>query len=169
MARICGQSERLNEGGLERLETIAELDASRGFLYDGFTSVSAFLVDRCGLGVNQAQRMVFLARALGHMTQGVKLCRGGKLTVAQLEVLAHAQTRHPQPFATEEAFLSETVTGLSLGDTRRAVEYWCRLYDGPQQVEATEPDPSAVHLSETLGGRGRLDGDLAPEGYALLK
>ncbi len=167
MEAIQAATSGLDHAQLDRLERIADLDSSQGFHYDGYTSVSAFLSHRCGMGVREANRTVFLARALGEMAYSVKLVRSGDLTLSQFEVLAHAWSNHPEAFATDEAALAESVVGLSWTDTRRAVTYWRCLYDEPEEL--SDPDPSRLHSSKTFGGRGRLDGDLAPEDHNLLE
>lgn len=151
---------------LGRLELLAHLDSTAAFAYDGFTSATSFLVARCGMGPGEANREVFLARSLEDMPYSVKLVAAGRLSVNQLEVLAHARSRHPDVFAESEPTLAESVSGLDLRDTRRAVDYWCQAHCGPDDVEP-EP-PSRVFLSETMNGRGRLDGDLDPELHSLL-
>jgi hypothetical protein len=82
-----------------------------------------------------------------------------------LEVLAHAEAKHPDQYATDEPTLAEAVSGLVLTDTRRLVEYWCQAHCEPADQTV---DPSTVFLSGTIGGRGRLDGDLDPETHTLL-
>ncbi len=90
MEAIRAATSGLDRSSLDRLERIAALDTSEGFRYDGYTSVSAFLSHRCGMGVREANRSVFLARALGQMAYSVKLVRSGDLTLSQFEILAHA-------------------------------------------------------------------------------
>lgn len=151
---------------LGRLELLAHLDSVDGFAYDGFTSATSFLVARCGMGPGEANREVFLARSLEGMAYSAKLVAAGRLSLNQLEVLAHARSRHPGEFARSEPTLAESVSGLDLRDTRRAVDYWCQAHCEPEDIE---PDPpSRVFLSETMNGRGKLDGDLDPETHSLL-
>lgn len=151
---------------LGRLELLAHLDESGAYSADGFTSASSFLVARCGMGPGEANREVFLARSLGDMPYSVKLVVARRLTVNQLEVLARVRSRHPDEFAAEEHTLAESVSGLDLRETRRAVDYWCQAHCSPDDVGPDEA--SRVFLSTTLGGRGKLDGDLDPEFHALL-
>lgn len=169
-ARTMDTTERITtlieQFRLARLGTIADLDRTDGYLYDGYTSPSAFLVHRCGMGSREANREVFLARSLGEMPYAHKLARAGRISVAQLEVLAHARTRHPEQYRVDEPNLAESISGLVLSDTRRAVDYWCQAHCSPEEVE---PDPpSRVFLSKTFGGRGRLDGDLDPQMLMLM-
>jgi hypothetical protein len=151
---------------LGRLQLLAHLDESGAYNADGFTSASSFLVARCGMGPGEANREVFLARSLKEMPYSTKLVVARRLTVNQLEVLARVRSRHPDEFTAEEHTLAESVSGLDLNDTRRAVDYWCQAHCEPDDVE---PDTaSRVFLSRTLDGRGRLDGDLDPETHSLL-
>lgn len=166
MDTVTESTVKLEGMRMARLEAIRDLDASGSFAYDGYTSVSSFLIHRCGMGPGEAKREVFLARSLGEMGYAAKAAEAGHLSVNQLEVLANARSRHPDPFATDEVTLSESVSGLTLSDTRRAIDYWVQSHDGPDGV--SDPEPSRVHLSKTLGGRGRLDGDLDAESHGLL-
>jgi hypothetical protein len=165
MDRIVAVTGELDGVTLSRLEDIAALDQTREYLADGYTSVPAFLVHRCGMGTREANRQMFLARALKKAPYAAKLVTAVRLTVNQFEVLAHAQSRHPEPYESDEPTLCEAVTGLTLPDTKRLVEYWCRAHDDPTDDAI---DPSRVFLAKTFAGRGRLDGDLTPEDHALL-
>ncbi len=155
----------VNEASFSRLAAIARADQSHEYLAEGYTSVAAFLVHRCGMGVREANRTVFLARALEKAPYAAKLTEAGQLTVNQFEVLAHAQAKHPEPYEADEPTLCEAAEGLTLPDTRRLVAYWCQAHCDPSD-DAT--DPSQVFLAKTYGGRGRLDGDLSAEDHALL-
>lgn len=168
MERAVGLSYDLNATRLSRLKVIADLDATKAYLEDAFTSISAFLTARCGMGVRAAHREVFLARALASMPTAVGLAEAGRLSVDQLEVLAYAQARHPEEFADGEETLAEAASGLDLTDTRSLVDYWVQAHDVAAGDEAAS-EPAKVHLSKTWKGRGRLDGDLDPELLALME
>ena len=166
MERVTALTAELSDLTLARLEQIAGLDRSGEYLDEGYTSVAAFLVHRCGMGPGEANRQVFMARALERAPYAAKSVGAGRLNVNQFEVLAHAQARHPEPYAGDEPDLCEAVAGLTLPNARRLVEYWCQAHDDP--AADAETDPSRVFLSKTFGGRGRLDGELTPEDHALL-
>lgn len=61
MGRVVDLTAAVNEVSLSRLEAIACLDSSGDYLVDGYTSVVAFLVHRCGMGPGEANRQVFMA------------------------------------------------------------------------------------------------------------
>ncbi|HEX7099992.1 MAG TPA: DUF222 domain-containing protein, partial [Acidimicrobiia bacterium] len=109
---------------LRFLVRVARLDRERGFDYDGHTSTAAFLMHRCGMSARRARREVFLARSLDQMRLTWSAVASGKLSFDQAVVLAFAQHRFPDPFAADEEALVDAVSGLSVGDTRRAVEHW---------------------------------------------
>jgi hypothetical protein len=155
-----------NEVRLDRLRSLRLLEETRGYEYDGFTSLTSLLVGRCGLGVRDANREVFLSRSLPEMPYTGKLVANDQLTVNQMEVVAHARSRHPDQFAVDEPTLAEAATGLTLGETRRLMDYWVQAHDEPDG--SVNEEPSRLHLSKTWQGRGRLDGDLDPEAHALL-
>ena len=119
------------------------------------------------MSAGEANREVFLSRSLSQISYAAKSAAAGHITVSQLEVLAHAHSRHPEDFEADEPMLVETISGLTLADTRRATEYWSRAHDqgaGPE----VEAEPGRVYLSKTWHGRSRLDGDLDVETHALL-
>ncbi|HEX2153210.1 MAG TPA: hypothetical protein VHL52_04470, partial [Acidimicrobiia bacterium] len=95
---------------LMRLCAVAELDRSKDFEYDGYTSTSAFLIHRCGMSVGEATREVFVARSLDQMDYSVKSAFAGHISLTQLELLAHARARHPDEFAADEATLVDSVS-----------------------------------------------------------
>ena len=163
---VIDLTHAVTEAILRRLEAIGRADRSRRYLAHGYTSVVAFLVHRCGLGVGEANRQVFLARALAVCPHAAKLVEAGRLSLDQFQILAHAQSRHPVAYQEEEATLAEAVTDLTVRDTKHAVDYWSQAHTDPTDDHPEEP--SRVFLANALGGRGRLDGDLSPEDHALL-
>ncbi|HEX7098598.1 MAG TPA: DUF222 domain-containing protein, partial [Acidimicrobiia bacterium] len=167
MDRVADRWGNVIASLLEFLSEVAALDRERGFDYDGHTSTTAFLMHRCGMSARRARREVFLARSLDQMRLTWSAVASGKLSFDQAVVLAFAQHRFPDPFASDEAGLVDAVSGLSVSDTRRAVEHWCHLHQEPDDPDEEE-EPSRVYLSETMGGRGRLDGDLDRESFRLL-
>src|SRR5690606_30816727 len=152
---------------LEFLSEVAALDRERGFDYDGHTSATAFLMHRCGMSARRARREVFLARSLDQMRLTWGAVASGRLSFDQAVVLAFAPHRCPVPFASDEEAVVEAVSGVSGSDTRRAVEHWCHLHADPDDP-AEKEEPSRVYLSETMDGRGRLDGDLDKETFRLV-
>ncbi len=167
MDRVADRWGNVIASRLEFLSEVAALDRERGFDYDGHTSAAAFLMHRCGMSARRARREVFLARSLDQMRLTWGAVASGKLSFDQAVVLAFAQHRFPDPFAADEEALVDAVSGLSVGNTRRAVEHWCHLHADPDDPEEAE-EPSRLYLSETMDGRGRIDGDLDKETFRLV-
>lgn len=170
MLTVSEHSRAVDAVRLLRLSDIARLDATRGFERDGFTSVTAFLVARCGMGWGEATREVFLARSIDAMPHAVAAVQVGRLSLSQLTALAHGRASHPDVYAAGEADLVEAVTGLSVADTHRAVAYWSQAHDPAPAIDdvAEMKDRSHLHLSATFEGMGRLDGELDPESLAVV-
>src|SRR5690606_4992424 len=160
MARVVEVDGLIAGSRLMRLSAVAELDRDRGFEHDGYTSATAFLIHRCGMGAGEANREVFLARSLQHMTYAVKSAWAGHISLTPLELLAHARNRPPELFTEDEAALVDSISGLSASEARRAVDYWCQAHDHPDDTDDEEAEPSRAYLSKTWRGRWRLDGDL---------
>lgn len=75
---------------------------------------------------SEARRELFLARSLDDMPYAVKSVVAGRLSLTQLEILAHALCRHPEPYAEDEPTLVETISGKSVRESRGEIEYWCQ-------------------------------------------
>lgn len=160
----CEMSDSARFG---RLGAIADVDRTRAWNYDGYTSTTAFLMHRAGMGAGEANREVFLARSLGSMPEATRLTGEGRLYVNQLEALAHAHARHPDQYGLDETVLVESIAGLTSSETRRVVEYWCQAHDtAPDGTD--NPEPSRLFSSKTWGGRGRWDGDFDPVTHDLV-
>lgn len=160
MSRVVEGDQTLVGFRLMRLAAIAELDSSRDFEYDGYPSTTAFLIHRCGMTPGEARREVFLARSLEYMPYAVKSAYACHISISQVEMLAHARSRHPDAFERDEATLVDSICDLTVARSRRVIDYWCQVHDEPPDVD--EPEPSRAFLSRTLNGRWRLDGDLSP-------
>lgn len=164
MDHTVAASGAVQEARVRRLEWISRVDTSRAYRYDGLTSVTSFLMVRCGMGAREAKREVFLARSWAGMGHAAKFVDAAELTLQQFEVLAYARKRHPDEYGEAEEALVEAVRGLSLDDTRRLVAYWSQSHD---HAEGADSAPSEVSWSKTIWDRGVLDGDLDAELYAL--
>ncbi len=156
---------------LSRLEAIAQMESSEDHTYDGFTSVTAFLIAHCSMTVRQANREVFLARSLTAMPGAVAAVNREDISLSQFEALAQARSRHPDHYTWQENGLIEAVSGLTAGDTRRAIDYWSQAHDpeGAATEWADTKDHNFLHASTTYGGRGRVDGELDPESMDIVK
>ena len=149
--------------------SLGDWDASGQWEVEGATSVTAWLKQRAGMAPAVAHATTTVARRL----QGLPVTReawvDGSLSGGQVRVVAaNVDDRTEALFAEHEPDLVPTLVPLSMEDTTRAMRLW------KARAEATLPDVEGagpkrrLHLSETLGGRFVLDGDLDPEGGSLL-
>jgi hypothetical protein len=107
------------------------------------------------------------ARKLTHLPVTAAAWRDGVLSSGQVDAIAaHLDPDTLDLFAHHETELVPTLTGLPVPDVAAAMAAW-REYATADRDPKPEP-PQALHLSATLAGRWRLDGDLGPETGELL-
>ncbi len=87
-----------------------------------------------------------------------------------MALLLAASKASDELFERDEQVLIDTISGLSMTDARRAVDYWKQAAD--QQATAADAEylyrRRRLHVSETSGGMVRIDGELDPEGGQIL-
>jgi hypothetical protein len=134
------------------LRRVAELDGRRLFASDGFLSAAAWLVDRCRMAAGAARERVRVARLLRRLPETQAAFRSGELSYPHLRPLVGV------------------ARSLSVTDLWRAVAYWRQALDGEEGVEEANRRYARrrLHVSRTLGGMVRLDGDLDPEGGEVV-
>ena len=149
------------ETGLSGLEAarsrrLARYDASRT-ASDHFATTSAFLVQACRIAPGRAARLVGQARALAAMPATSQAWAEGRLSQDQTRALVTGRDANPEVFGEHETGLVDTVGGLNVVDTGRAVGYWRRLVN-PDRFEADQQALHArrrLHLSQTFEGLWR--------------
>ena len=96
----------------------------------------------------------------------------GDLSAAQFETLIHVVGRdHVEVYAAHDSEVSPMLVGLSVADTRVAIRHWVARAEAvtdPHASEAREVEAN-LHLSRTMGDRGRLDADLDPDTTAITE
>ena len=92
MVSTVERRRHLDQLSLEWIREVAELDATGAHLRHGYTSPTAFLIDRCGLAPGEAQRFVALGRMLARLAAATTAVRAGGLSFTQLQALADALT-----------------------------------------------------------------------------
>jgi hypothetical protein len=162
-------------GAIECLEAqwlrrVAELDGRGLYASHGFLSAAAWLVDRCRMAAGAARERVRVARLLGRMPHTEAAFGCGELSYAHLRPLVGAAEAHPEVFSDHEETLVGVARSLSVTDLWRAVAYWRQALDGQEGLgEANRRYARRrLHVSRTLGGMVRLDGDLDPEGGEVV-
>ena len=96
----------------------------------------------------------------------------GDLSAAQFETVVRAVGRdHVEVYAAHDSEVSPMLVGLSVADTRVAIRHWVARAEAvtdPHASEAREVEAN-LHLSRTMGDRGRLDADLDPDTTAITE
>ncbi len=168
LVTLAGARRRLDA---ELTRRVGEFDGRGLFAQEGFVSAAAWLRDRCRLAWGTARRLVGLARALRRMPLSDAAYGAGDIGTSHVALLVRAARVHPRVFPVHERVLVDAAAGLDPGGMRKVVQHW---------IDAADPDRALadtnrlwrrrrLHVSETLGGMVRIDGDLDPEsGHIVL-
>lgn len=95
----------------------------------------------------------------------------GAISVGAASLLVGARAFDPEQFARSEETLVEVARTLSVRELHRVIEHWRQLADaaGAEAEAERRFERRGLHVSPTLGGMVRVDGDLDPEtGQSLI-
>jgi hypothetical protein len=137
---------------------------------EGFGSTVAWLVDLTGEPPYVCRAQVALARSLPDMPLTMEALSSGRLSVSRVRLLAEYRESAPDAFARDERLLVEQACGLSARVLPLALSHWRRLADPDGAAEAAERafEHRRLHASASWLGMVRLDGNLDPEGGAVV-
>ena len=149
----------------KRLRVLSEIEHRGTYARDGHLSLTSWLAQRYHKTWSAASRLVRSARALEQMPGTREALDEGEITSSGVDVLMPAHETHPRAFQTAETYLVKAASTLSIPDLRRVVATWWRA---AEDARGTEPSERAherrrLHVSPTLSGMVRVDGDLDPE------
>jgi hypothetical protein len=114
---------------------------------------------------------VRLARALEETAHLREALSAGEVSCSAAGVLVAARESNPGEFARAEEALVQAARTLGVRELRRVVAYWRQAADPERASRDAERlhELRRLHVSPTLGGMVRLDGDLDPEtGQSLI-
>jgi hypothetical protein len=85
-------------------------------------------------------------------------------------MLLHAARVSPELFSRDERTLVDTIAPLPMAHAFRVIEYWKQAADREAAARDAEHlhRRRRLHLSKTLGGMVRVDGELDPEGGEIV-
>lgn len=148
----------------------AEIDRRGSFRRDGYLSISSWLAHRFRMAFSAATQLVRLARALEHMPGTRKALADGEISRSAAAILVAASDADPDEFSAVEETLVETARILGMRDLKRAVAHWRDAIDQRRAEEDAEHafQLRRLHVSPTLQGMVRVDGDLDPETGQVL-
>ncbi|MGH2573064.1 MAG: DUF222 domain-containing protein [Actinomycetota bacterium] len=149
----------------ERLRRLRELDRRRPWQRDGYLSTTSWLTNRFGVSGGRAADQVRLARALAEMPATRHALAAGEISSSALRVLASARDAHPEAFSAHERTLLDAARSLSVRQLQQVVAYWQQAVDSRRALEDDDSlwQRRRLHVSQTLFGTVRVDGDLDPE------
>ena len=150
----------------ETARTVAEIERRGAYGGDGHLSLTSWVDSRLRTGWGEAARHVRLARSLQDMPVTRGALAEGEVSAAAVSTLVDAREDHPEEFSQVEEVLVDAARSLPLPQLRRAVEHWREAVapEGAERHERERWERRRLHVSPTLAGMVRVDGDLDPEG-----
>jgi hypothetical protein len=155
----------------ERSRRLIEVERRGTWSVDGHLSVVSWLAATVRVGFARASRQVKRSRALRRMPGTAGAMGDGDLSSEAVELLVGAREAAPEAFEEAEPMLVEAAVALPVRELRTAVAYWRQLADaaGADERERRQYEARRLHVSPTLGGTVRIDGDLdAESGQTLM-
>jgi hypothetical protein len=149
----------------ERARRLAEFERRGAFTADGHLSVSTWLADRHQVAHSIASAQVRLARALEQMPATAGALASGDVSSSAVGMLVSAREACPEQFALAEGTLVDAARTQPVAGLRRVVAYWRQAADAQRAAEDEDRrfERRGLHVSPTLDGMVRVDGDLDPE------
>jgi hypothetical protein len=162
---------RLDRLTAEIATDVGQFERSGEWALEGASSVVAWLRAQ-GMAPADAARLAALGRRLVKLPVLASAWREGDVTGGQVRAIAARVPERLLPlFAEHEAAVVPALARLDVVDTARAMTDWsarAEALDADAAGPMDEPKRE-VRLSRTLGGRWVLDGDIDPEGGALVE
>jgi hypothetical protein len=156
----------------ERSRRLAEVERRGTWNVDGHLSVVSWLAATLRLGFARASQQVNRSRALQHMPGTARAQGDGDLCSEAVELLVGAREAAPEAFEEAEPMPMqvESAAALPVRELRTAVAYWRQLADaaGSADRERRRYEARRLHVSPTLAGTVRIDGDLDAEAGQTL-
>ena len=148
----------------ERARALAELERREVVARDGHLSLASWMVARHGVAPSTAAGHVRMARALEQMPVTAEALASGEVSSAAVCLLASAQEMAPEQFAHSEETLVDAARALPVTQLRSTVAQWRETADSERAMQDEERrfERRRLHLSATMDGMVRVDGELDP-------
>ncbi len=155
---------------VEQARRVAEVERRGSYRRDGYLSFTCWVGQKLRMAANAAARLVRFARAIREMPVTRAALSDGEISRSSVDVLVKAREPYPQEFASAEDTLVEAARNLDVRDLRHAVTYWRQAIDhlGAEEEAERLHELRRLHVSATLEGMVRVDGDLDPETGQVL-
>ncbi|MGH2557072.1 MAG: DUF222 domain-containing protein [Actinomycetota bacterium] len=141
------------------------MDRQAAFVEDGHLSTASWLVASFGISWGQARGQVRLARSLQDMPKTMEALASGEVSSSAVRILASAHDAHPEAFPEHEEVLLEAAQSHTVRELDHVTRYWAQALDTEQALRDQDDmrDRRRLHVSATVFGMVRVDGDLDPE------
>ncbi len=151
-----------------RLAALGEWNARRLWAADGACNGAAWLAARGRRARGELASLVKDASKLRTMELTAPAVAAGRLAPAKARLLCRAiNARTRDAFARDESLLVETMSRITVDEAANVIRFWLRHAD-PDGPEPGDRDANRLWLSQTLGGRWQLKGDLDQESGTVL-
>ena len=149
----------------ERLRRLAEIERRGLHARSGHVSTGAWLADSFQMAWSQASGDLRAARALGRMPVAREALASGELSAFALRGLVAAREASPHAFRASEHTLVEAARSLPAKGLSNRLAAWHQRVDAARAEDDARRrfDHRRLHLSSTLHGMVRVDGELDPE------
>ncbi len=151
-------------------EVLGRIDAEGLFADAGYLSTISMVRDRTGDSWDAARRCVTEARGVAQHPHVREAFASAVIDRPRVAMLLAASRVSPELFAIDEQVLVDAVTPLPMGKAFRAIEYWKQAADRNAAAAEAEHlhERRRLHVSRTMGGMVRFDGELDPEGGEIV-
>jgi len=138
---------------------VGSIDRDGSFEDAGSPNATAWLIAE-GESPAAARGMVGTARALRGMPATAEAFSQGDLDLPRVGVLAGVGEIEPDTFTRDEVMLVDTIGGLGMSDTRKALDYWAQAAapDHTETVETATRRLRRLSVSPTWAGMVRIGG-----------
>jgi hypothetical protein len=153
---------------VERSRRLAEIERRGSFGRDGSLSITSWLIAHGDVAPGAAAQQVRIARFLRDLPAVAEALIAGELSPSAVAVLSSARSTDADAFARSETMLLDAARSLPIRQLTRAIAHWRQLVEADRDVDGRF-EARTLHVSPTIGGMVRIDGDLDPEtGQSLL-
>ena len=153
------------------LRDVARYDRSHDWAADGFVNAGSALRARCNLTPGGASATVHLARKLEQLPATAGAFGRGEISRQHAAAIADAYTpERAHALQAIETQLTDVARLTHPRELRSVVRRYADALDGDGGAGSDEAqhERRRLHLSQTLGGMGMLDGALDPESTELV-
>jgi Domain of unknown function (DUF222) len=154
-------------------EATQRFAASGDWALDGAQSPRAWLFAHARLDKTAASRILRHGTRLDSLPVTMGAAKSGELSADQaVAITSNVSDKTIGLFASQEAELVPTFTGMTVSDTAKAMQYWKTNAEAVTDPDDPTPDDSderrSLYLSQHFGGNWRISGDLAPEAGRVI-